>query len=276
MHDQASELRELVKRAAGVAPVTDAPRLVAVAGGHSRVGTTTLAVNLASCWSARGLRVVLVEADLERGAAAHLCDVEESPSIVDVLAGQRSLPSCAQRGPAGLRVVPGVWGATTGSEFDTLASLHLCRELQSLHRQTEVVVLDLGRGQHEFGRRVWQAADEVLLVAAPSDRGIMDAYTQIKLAARHGAPAEVGIVVNRADSEVQARDVAARLDRSCRKFLATSAELRGWLPDDDCCISAEQLRRPLVLRFPQTRAALAIAALAATLVSRERQEMQAA
>jgi flagellar biosynthesis protein FlhG len=86
----------------------------------------------------------------------------------------------------------------------------------------------------------------------------------------------VGIVVNRADSEDHARDVSARLDRSCRKFLATSAELRGWLPDDECCVSAEQLRRPLVLRFPQARAAQAIAALAATLLSRERQEMQVA
>ncbi len=290
--DQATELRKLVQTAVHDpppvawpgsttgrlprAPRIAMPRLVAVAGGRSHVGVTTLAVNLAVQWATLGARVVLVEAELERGAAGMLCNVEAAPSILEVLTGKRSLPSCAQRGPAGLRVVPGVWGATLGSEFDDFASQHLCRELQALQRQAEIVVLDIGSAQHAFARRVWQAADDVLLVTTPHDQAVMDAYTHIKAAARDGALREIGLVVNQASSADEAENVFERIARSCRKFLNCQAELRGWLPNDKCCISAAQLRQPLVLRFGESPAAQAIAALAALLANHERPAMLAA
>ena len=72
MLDQASELRQLVMHAAvdDAPPGDGAPRLVALAGGKGGVGTTTVATNIAAALARQGQRVVLVDADLQRGDVA--------------------------------------------------------------------------------------------------------------------------------------------------------------------------------------------------------------
>ena len=75
MHDQADELRELVRRAAleNSWVSTAVPRLIVVSGGKGGVGTTTVAVNLAVALAAQGHRTVLVDANLNRGGVGRLC-----------------------------------------------------------------------------------------------------------------------------------------------------------------------------------------------------------
>ena len=87
-HDQADELRLLVRAAARHAPVAGGEvRLIAVTGGQRAVGTTTIALNLAVALALEGRRAILVDADLERGAVAGMCGLAERGSILDVLSG---------------------------------------------------------------------------------------------------------------------------------------------------------------------------------------------
>jgi len=87
MHDQADELRQLVRlvRNPRAGWWARHPRWIVVAGGRSNVGCTTLAVNLAVALAGQGQQIVLVDADLERSGVASLCNVAERLSIVDVL-----------------------------------------------------------------------------------------------------------------------------------------------------------------------------------------------
>ncbi|MCH2398935.1 MAG: AAA family ATPase, partial [Pirellulales bacterium] len=77
MRDQASTLRKLVLDTAREEHGTKirTPRVIAIAGGRRGVGVTTLALNLSTALSERGLRVLLVDTDLH--------PTEENTSLAD-------------------------------------------------------------------------------------------------------------------------------------------------------------------------------------------------
>ena len=96
MIDQATELRKLVlrsmrERAAAAGPP---PRLLILAGGEPGVGVTTLTVNLGIALADQGLRVVVVDADVNRADVARLCGLPLPRT-------GRRCADCADRHPRG-------------------------------------------------------------------------------------------------------------------------------------------------------------------------------
>ena len=84
---------------------------------------------------------------------------------------------------------------------------------------------------------LWDAADEVLLVSTPDKLSVLDAYAATKQnCSREQTP--LGLLVNRAMDEEQARDVHRRLGGSSRRFLKTDIAWRGWLPYSDALATA--------------------------------------
>ena len=91
MIDQASELRQQVRRAgAPAAPTVFSPKLLVVTGAKGGVGTTSVAINLAVAMSRQSRKVVLVDADFDGADVATLCGLDEKHSVADVLAGRLS------------------------------------------------------------------------------------------------------------------------------------------------------------------------------------------
>ncbi len=111
MHDQAAQLRDLVRRASreNDAPKGGAPQLVAISGSKGGVGTTTLALNVSVALAQQGRRVVLADLDLCRADVALLCGIEDRRNVSDVLAARRTADEVLQPGPAGIRVLAGAW-----------------------------------------------------------------------------------------------------------------------------------------------------------------------
>jgi MinD-like ATPase involved in chromosome partitioning or flagellar assembly len=108
MIDQSAELRRLLFRAAQPSGLGQGgARTLVIAGGRPAVGATTLAVNLAAALAHDALRVVLVDADMQRADVASRCGITDGPSIHDVLSGRRSIHETLQLGPAGMQIVSG-------------------------------------------------------------------------------------------------------------------------------------------------------------------------
>src|SRR5207302_810817 len=169
MHDQANELRLLARQwAAELTPAGDAPRKIVVSAGKGGVGTTTVAVNLATALARQGCRTVLVDADFSGADAALLCGIESRDTIADVLSGRRSVHEVLQPGPAGIQFVPGIWSPGSIPDCSGPAQQRLLRELDQLSRHADVVVLDAGSGLNHVVQRFWQAADEVLVLITES------------------------------------------------------------------------------------------------------------
>ncbi|MEX2176757.1 MAG: P-loop NTPase [Pirellulaceae bacterium] len=265
MFDQATQLRRLVLRSGRTLGADDAPppRTLVISGGKVSLGSTTIAVNLAVALAAHGSRIVLIDADLYRADVAAHCGIGESITIADVLLGRKSIHEALQRGPAGMQVVAGTRTAEARNACSEKALQRMLRQIQSLGRHADLVLIDTGNGPSEPTIRFWQAAGDVLLVTTPDAVAVMDTYATVKtLLSRSAVRCPLRLVVNRAEQAEMAADVHRRIDQSCQRFLGISLPLAAWIPEDAAAPSAERKGLPLVLAQPQSPLTAAIEQLA--------------
>lgn len=268
MHDQADELRELVRRtsaasAADLSPLT--PRIVAVTGGKGGVGTTTIAANLGVALALAGRRVVLVDADLDGADCAAVCHIEARLSIADILAGRHNVHEVLTLGPAGLLVVPGPWSPDEAVSCSPAAQDRLLCELRGLGPHADIVLIDAGSGMNRTVARFCQAAEQLLMVTTPDPIAILDSYASIKVlhTGRHDLP--IRSVVNLADEDTAAA-VHRRLDQVCQRFLGLSLSAAGHVATDPRIPECRASGAALALHAANTPAARQIELLAESLM----------
>ncbi len=228
IHDQADELRHLVRlRAAGGAPLGTIVPLVVVAGGKGGVGATTVAVNLALALARQGRRAVFVDADLDHGGNSRLTQHPEQGSVLDVLAGRRSVHEVLERGPLGVQVLSGAWAEGAPVEFSAAAQHRFISDLKNLGAHADVVVIDAGSSRSPFARGLWQAASVVLAVTTTDPGSIMECYAAIKVQLDASETASVYTLANLSDQPEAAVEVQARIAEACRRFLGMQAIAAG-------------------------------------------------
>ncbi len=270
MVDQAAELRNLVSQAGREAPAPGSPRprVIVFSGGKGGVGVTTLAINVAICLVDQGLRVVLVDADLCRADVATLCRLPERGHVGDILSARRDIHEVLERGPGGILIVPGVWAPDHEIPFSHHAQHRLVRQIQSLGRHADIVLIDVGSTSVDIVHRFWLAADDVALVTTPDAVSVMDCYATLKAVLASGAvPDILRLIVNKVRDQAEGEDVHRRIDQSARRFLQRRITLLGSVAVDPQVVRAADLPLPLMLGAPDAPAAHAIAAIASALAA---------
>ena len=111
--------------------------LLVVSGGKGGVGTTTIAANLTVALVRQGRRAVFVDADLDHGGNATLCQHPQLGSVVEVLKGKRTVHEVLQRGPAGIQVLSGAWASGEWTDCSATAQHRFLGELKALATHIE-------------------------------------------------------------------------------------------------------------------------------------------
>ena len=238
MLDQAHTLRKLVESAAPAAPAAfPAPPMIVVTGGRAKVGSTTVAVNLAAVLADQGERVVLVD------AAPHDAGVEQiagglaiERSISEVVAGGCRAAEALAPGPAGTLVLAHRRSEAAHLDCSRRGQQRLLAGLQSLQEEASLLVIDTGSGLTPWTRRFWLRARLVLAVTTTDDLALMDCYALVKRSMADGIAADLRVLANQCDSDAIASDVYGRLSNACQRFLSqrirTLPPLPTYRPDD--------------------------------------------
>lgn len=227
MSDQANELRRLVQEQHSPPPGAR-PSLIAVTGGKGGVGTTTVAIHLAAALARGSDRVLLVDADPDRSDVASLCGLTACQQRTEPAAGQ-TLARQIVPGPDGILILPGATRAPGQSPADRSASGWI-HELRHADTPLDHVVVDTGNGTSQPVKRLWEAADLVLLVTTLELPSVLDAYASIKTLADRNNPPPIHALVTRADEPALAYDVHGRLARAVWRFLGFHLDSAGYLP----------------------------------------------
>lgn len=157
--------------------------IVGVLNQKGGVGKTTIAVNLAACFSRAGLRVLLVDADPQGSALAWSAARQAEPLFVVV----------------------------------GMAKPTLHRELPALRKPYDVVVIDGAPRGNDLGRAVIMASDLVLIPVQPSPYDVWAAADTVQLISEarvFRGELRAAFVINRMIANTAiGREVAKALER---------------------------------------------------------------
>jgi tyrosine-protein kinase Etk/Wzc len=142
----------------------DARPVIGITSAIRGEGRTTAAVGLASTLAADlGIRVLLVDVDLDRPALAQLFNLPSVPGLADVLRSEGHLLDFARPVSDNLWVVPA--GETASDSARLLHQLPRCDPFHTVQAGPEVTILDLPPIMNfSYGPLAAQRADAVLLV----------------------------------------------------------------------------------------------------------------
>lgn len=269
MPDQATILRGLMERHAQatsrqpVSGLGSGPRSLVITSGKGGVGKSHIALNTAVLIAKSGRSVCLLDTNPGPGNLELLCGLNGYWNLKHVLSGSRSVGDVAVEGPCGLQILSGAAELLDSPiRTPTNAQCHAWTQVADYLQQFKYVIIDTTNGDLLINRRLMQAVDCTWIVATPELTAIADAYSIIKSCAADGTLPHIEILVNRADSPTQARDIIERMQQTVRSFLHQELDQAGYVPHDVCVSEAVNQRQPFVVTAPQCGASRAIEQLA--------------
>lgn len=258
MHDQADQLRKLVRQAVAIdGSLAAGCPVIVVSGARPGTGVTTTACRLAHELANLGKQVVLIDANLTTPNAAKLLTTDRasaptspdqawsgSASITEVLAGTRRAVEVLVSAADGVQLLPGHASAEP-PPLDREAVARFLGEIGAITHQCDVVLIDAGSGMNSWIDRLWQFARQVLLVTTPDSTAVLEGYAAVKLAQFHRLDGKLRLLVNRCPNDAEAAPLAKRFDETCRRFLAIATRPPASLPpySDEPTASDEQFLR---------------------------------
>lgn len=225
------------------------PASLCIASGKGGTGKSVVTASLASLFAARG-RTLLVDADLGVGNAHILQDVSPPASFVEVVEGSRAVRDVVV--PCGGQVDLLAAGSGVPRMVDLSSyELHLIAAgLEELEGDYRYLLTDSAAGISHQTISFAQVSDVVLLVTTPDLTAMTDAYAFVKVLFARAPKSRALLLVNRAEDEEEAREVADRIGRVCRRFLGRAPRSIGWLPNDPVVTQCVNRRGPTVVLEP--------------------------
>jgi flagellar biosynthesis protein FlhG len=231
MLDQADDLRRLATESGGPSTVRAAgrPTLLAITGGKGGVGTTTIAINVATSLTRAGCRALLVDADPRGGDVALRCGAEERHTLADLLAGRHTWTDVIETVPGGIQLVAGARWSDDLADRSPAAAERLIELLDDSDLGADAVIVDVGNDLGRAGQRICQMADAIVMVTTSETAAVIGAFAAIKrlvhLARDYGGMSAIEsafplqLVVNVTRTVQNAKIVHHRLGRACRRLL---------------------------------------------------------
>ncbi|MCH2169873.1 P-loop NTPase [Myxococcota bacterium] len=158
-------------------------QLIPIGGGKGGVGKTFVTANVATVLARQGLRVVVVDADLE-GANLHtLLGVQDPPcSLADFVAQREDdlQKLTVETQIPNLSLIAATHAHIATPQPSQARRVQLLRGLRKL--PADVVLMDLGAGIHPPVMDYFMVADHGLLVISPEPTSIENAYSFLRAA----------------------------------------------------------------------------------------------
>jgi len=264
MTDQAQKLRELA------AACRQHPRVITVTSGKGGVGKSNVVINLAIVLSRMEKRVLVIDADLGLANVDVLLGLKNRFNLQHVLDGHMKLKDILVFGPAGIKVIPGSSGIPRIANMSSRKRQEFIMSFSELEDEADIILIDTSAGMTKNVVALALLADEVLLVTTPEPSAITDAYAMIKVLHAEKPEAKIQLIVNMANNEAQALEVAQKVAQVSRQFLNYQVNILGGLPLDPCVPRAVMQRQPWTDIYPRSTATRAIKQIAEKILNGER------
>jgi flagellar biosynthesis protein FlhG len=242
-------------------------RVYTVTSGKGGVGKTNIVLNLAMALTDAGQKVLIVDADLGLGNVDVLLGMQHTYTLGDVLTKRCTLKEALVEGPKGVKILPAESGVEQLTQLTTGQKMQIFSLFHGLFEEANTILIDTASGISSNVLFFSSFADQILLVATPEPTSITDAYATMKVLARTPGEQDFQLLINRVESEKQAREVYQTLARAAEHFLAIRPGYMGFISEDRNLPRAVSRQRPLLEFQPDSPACRDIRSLAGRLVA---------
>jgi flagellar biosynthesis protein FlhG len=238
-----------------------------VTSGKGGVGKSNVVVNLGLALAQRGLKVLLIDADLGLGNLDILLGLTPQLTLQDALAAQLKLAEVIVEGPGGLKILPASSGIAEMTMLDEFQKLFLLNEMDHYTEDVDVVLIDTGAGISPNVLFFNIGAQERILVVNNQPPAIADAYALIKILVSEHGETRFKLLVNGLTHHREAELVYRTLLRVTERFLGREITLDylGFVPYDQALPKAVMRQQPVLALYPQSPASRSFVMIAQTL-----------
>ena len=242
-------------------------RVISVTSGKGGVGKSNVVVNLGLALAQRGLKVLLIDADLGLGNLDILLGLSPRLTLQDALATQLNLAEVIVEGPGGLKILPAASGIAEMAMLNEFQKLFLLNEMDHYSEEMDVVLIDTGAGISPNVLFFNLGAQERILVVNNQPPAIADAYALIKILVSQHGETRFKLLVNGLAHEREAELVYRTLLRVAERFLGREITLDylGFVPYDPALPKAVMRQQPVLALYPQSPASRSFVMIAQTL-----------
>jgi len=260
--------------AAAPPPVQAIGKVVAVTSGKGGVGKTFVSANLAAALAKRGMRVLVLDADLGLANLDVVLNLYPKLTLHDVFTGKATLDEAILRAPGGFSVLLAGSGMVEYSRLTPEVRDEFLRVVHGLTPRFDVILLDTGAGISDVVLFAVSLASEVLMVATPEPTSLTDAYATIKVLVGQQQREHVRLIVNQATRAGSGAAIARQLQQVLDRFVVSSLgrpftlSHLGDIPADPEVRQAVMRRQLLLQSLPACPASTAITQIARSLTEK--------
>ena len=250
-------------------PLKPHGKVLAVTSGKGGVGKTFVSANLAAALAKRGLKVLVLDADLGLANLDVVLNLYPKVTLHDVFTGKAKLEEAVIRAPGGFSVLLAGSGMVEYSRLTPEVRDEFLRIIRGLIPHYDVVLLDTGAGISDVVLFAVSLASTVLVVATPEPTSLTDAYATIKVLAAQQKRTAIHMVINQTARLGDGRAITSQLQQVLDRFVLAEPGKGVRLfhladiPADPSVRQAVMRRQLLMQAMPGCPAALAITQLAA-------------
>jgi flagellar biosynthesis protein FlhG len=249
-------------------PLKPLGKVVAVTSGKGGVGKTFVSANLAAALAKRGLRVLVLDADLGLANLDVVLNLYPKVTLHDVFTGKAKLEEAIIRAPGGFSVLLAGSGMVEYSRLTPEVRDDFLRIMSGLVPHYDIVLLDTGAGISDVVLFAVSLASEVIVVATPEPTSLTDAYATIKVLVGQQKRQTVRMVINQTARLGDGRAITVQLQQVLDRFVTTEPGRpiklvhMGDIPADPAVRQAIMRRQLLIQSTPGSPAAMAVTQLA--------------
>jgi flagellar biosynthesis protein FlhG len=266
-------MSDVVDPPAGAVQVPEVPlkplgKVVAVTSGKGGVGKTFVSANLAAALAKRGLRVLVLDADLGLANLDVVLNLYPKVTLHDVFQGKAKLEEAIVKAPGGFSVLLAGSGMVEYSRLTPEVRKEFLNIMSGLVPHFDIVLLDTGAGISDVVLFAVSLASEVIVVATPEPTSLTDAYATIKVLVGQQKRQTIRMVINQTARLGDGRAITVQLQQVLDRFVTTEPGRpiklvhMGDIPADTAVRQAIMRRQLLVQSAPGCPASLAITQLA--------------
>ncbi|GAA0480464.1 response regulator [Salinibacillus aidingensis] len=229
-------------------------RTITVASTKGGIGKTTISVNLAVAFAKQGVKVAVIDLDLQFGDVPLLLDLQPKQTIYEWLKesyenGDGKVNPYITYDP---KTKVSVLAAPTSPEFaELITGEHISTILSQLKKEFDVIIVDTPPSFVETSLVAIENSEEILLITSLDLPALKNGKLAMDTFELLGLKDKVKILLNR-DTKMEGMDQS-----SVEKIVGQNLELS--IPSDyKTVISSINLGIPFVIRSPKTNVAKSI------------------